>query len=464
MTEPTTLRKPLWRRILKWTLRIATVLLVLLVVVWSIWNFSASRSLRNEIAKIRAAGQPLTFADLSASLPKVDRAHDAGPFYSAALAPIDRADGDELYKLGKTLDTLIDERTTPPAEFIATAEGLLEYNNSALEMLDRASAKPGCSYQIGIEHGSSFYVSRATSAKGFALIVSLRTGFLALQGQSDQAVDSAISSLRMLRIFDRQPILICHLVKMACLSLVTDDILAILEFSQPSEQALADLEDAMLQAEQSLDLKRVALAERVYTIATLRNVFSHKQALEMELLFQPPILEQWPSNIVTQPLLRTWASKVLRMHSQLIEAADNDFPQLLDAIKALDNQDAPTWNFLANILMSSMEPVTVMHGRSLAQIRSARLAIIIERYRRAHGQLPKSLADLPTPDSQQLPLDPFTGQNLIYRSTDSGYTVYSLGQDRQDNGGPSLECVPYDQPADHGLRVRLFKPSTKPNP
>ena len=83
MTDPTASqlpakpRKPLWRRIFKWTFRVVLVLLVVLIVVWSVWNYRASRSLRSEIAKIRAAGEPLTFADLTASLPKVDRADDA---------------------------------------------------------------------------------------------------------------------------------------------------------------------------------------------------------------------------------------------------------------------------------------------------------------------------------------------------------------------------------------------------
>ena len=222
-------RRPLWRRILKWTLRVAIVFAVLLVVVWSLWNFRASRSLRNEIARIRAAGEPLTFADLTASLPKVDRADDAGPYYTAALALLGEPDYDRINFLREHLDTLIEQRTVPPAELLADVQNLLEENRLALEMLDRASVMPGCNYDIGLEYGISLCLSRLQPARSLTEMVSVRTRFLALQGQSDQAVESAISSLRMLRIFDRQPILICHLMKVACLSRTALDIPAVLE-------------------------------------------------------------------------------------------------------------------------------------------------------------------------------------------------------------------------------------------
>ncbi len=268
MTEPQMSakpRKPLWRRILKWTLRIAIVLLVLLVVIWSVWNFSASRSLRNEIAKIQAAGQPLTFADLTAFLPEVDEADDAGPYYTAALALFRKEDQleDKWQEVQESLNGAIENRTPAAPELLAEMQMFIENNHLPLEMLDKAASLPGCSYEVGVEYGISFCIDRVLPARGLVNVVSLRTRFLALQAQPDQAINSAISSLRMLRIFDRQPILICHLVKIACLSVVVSDIPTILEFGQPTHQALSNLQNALLQAEQSIDLKPVWLAGRV---------------------------------------------------------------------------------------------------------------------------------------------------------------------------------------------------------
>jgi len=146
------------------------------------------------------------------------------------------------------------------------------------------------------------------------------------------------------------------------------------------------------------------------------------------------------------------------VYSQFVDATDKDFPELLDAVKAIETQEFSIWDLFGKMLIPPMEQVTVQQGHVLAQLRSARLAIMIELYRRDHGKLPESLAELQAPDGQQLPLDPFTGQNLIYRPTQSEYSVYSLGQDRQDNGGPTKEPAPYGQPTDLGLRIRISWP------
>jgi len=93
----------------------------------------------------------------------------------------------------------------------------------------------------------------------------------------------------------------------------------------------------------------------------------------------------------------------------------------------------------------------------LATVRSARLAIMIELYRREHGKLPQSLAELEAA-GRKLPLDPFTGQSLIYRQSPSEYSVYSLGEDLKDNGGPSTKHVSANEPADWGVQVRIVRP------
>ena len=78
-------KRPLWRRILRGMGITAAVLIAVVVLVWSIWNYTATKSLRNELAKIRAAGEPLTFKELKEGLPEIDEEENAGRYYAAAL-------------------------------------------------------------------------------------------------------------------------------------------------------------------------------------------------------------------------------------------------------------------------------------------------------------------------------------------------------------------------------------------
>lgn len=53
--------------------------------------------------------------------------------------------------------------------------------------------------------------------------------------------------------------------------------------------------------------------------------------------------------------------------------------------------------------------------------------------------------------------DPFMGAALIYRKTADGYTVYGLGDSRQDRGGLSRTR---DENGNRGYRIRLADPAS----
>ena len=255
--------KPLWRRVAKWTFRIAVVLAAILVLAWSVGNYMSARALQGEVDKIRAAGEPLTFRDLNSSEKKVNEADDAGPYYRAALALV-RREKDVQELLGRFHEA--EEKGGPALpELLADTQRLIEENRLALEMVDRGSALPGCSYDVGIEYGIAAVLPRLREARHLAKVLLLRTKLLAVQGEGDRAVESAISSLRMTRMWDRQPILIWHLVKVPCVAATDSGVPVILEVGRPSAESLHRLGDALFQVERSMDMRRVWMADRVDT-------------------------------------------------------------------------------------------------------------------------------------------------------------------------------------------------------
>jgi len=128
--------KPRWRRVLR-GLFITVVVMVVGLLVHSVWNYFAGKQLHKEIAEIRAAGQPVTFAELAAGLPKVDDSRNAGRFYGAAL---------ELLTRGGEADVALDEfcgvfekgpGAKPPDELIEDAKEILASNELVLQIVTR---------------------------------------------------------------------------------------------------------------------------------------------------------------------------------------------------------------------------------------------------------------------------------------------------------------------------------------
>lgn len=68
-----------------------------------------------------------------------------------------------------------------------------------------------------------------------------------------------------------------------------------------------------------------------------------------------------------------------------------------------------------------------------AKLRIDRLGLALEDYRSREGTYPTALPDLGLPEAAIT--DPFTGQPFIYRTEGDDVLVYSVGFDREDDGG-----------------------------
>jgi hypothetical protein len=81
-----------------------------------------------------------------------------------------------------------------------------------------------------------------------------------------------------------------------------------------------------------------------------------------------------------------------------------------------------------------------------AKIRQARIAVALERFRRARGDWPDTLAALVPDFIPELPRDPFSQAPMHYRrEPETGWRLWSVGKDLKDNDGfttPWLEASP----------------------
>ena len=61
------------------------------------------------------------------------------------------------------------------------------------------------------------------------------------------------------------------------------------------------------------------------------------------------------------------------------------------------------------------------------------MGLALEDYRSREGEYPATLPDIGLPEAAIT--DPFTGQSFIYRVEGDNMLVYSVGFDREDDGG-----------------------------
>jgi hypothetical protein len=118
------------------------------------------------------------------------------------------------------------------------------------------------------------------------------------------------------------------------------------------------------------------------------------------------------------------------------------------AIAVFPIRDLPSWEIsvgrlpeisrysvFSRIILPTLDNLGKNLWKQQSKITIAQVGLALERYRAAKGGYPAALADLAPDFIKEVPLDPFTGKPLLYRSEPGGATIYSVGPDINDDGG-----------------------------
>lgn len=97
------------------------------------------------------------------------------------------------------------------------------------------------------------------------------------------------------------------------------------------------------------------------------------------------------------------------------------------------------WQKYKYLMTFLMLPATGAAGKAVERVNATRdstdAILAIDLYRRAHGNLPPTLADLAPDFLPAVPTDRFDGQPLRYRVEGDEAIVWSVGYDQADGGG-----------------------------
>jgi len=129
----------------------------------------------------------------------------------------------------------------------------------------------------------------------------------------------------------------------------------------------------------------------------------------------------------------------LKTMQKFIDAAGQPSSERFEAMKSFDADMIEARQKLyvvTAMIMPALGKCMDRDAENSARLRTAATALAIERYRLKHeGKLPETLSALVPEYLPAVPIDPFTGEALRYRKRDKGFVVYSVGADRQDDGG-----------------------------
>jgi hypothetical protein len=126
-------------------------------------------------------------------------------------------------------------------------------------------------------------------------------------------------------------------------------------------------------------------------------------------------------------------------------------PPAKDAAKA---KGRAVGTILVSLLLPRWDKVQQAADRAEQTQANLRLAFALALYRAENGRYPAKLAALAPKYLAAVPSDLFSGKPLIYRPSEKGYLLYSVGPNGKDDGGQGYA----DDPPGDDLAVRMPLP------
>jgi hypothetical protein len=303
-------------------------------------------------------------------------------------------------------------------------------NVEGLEFATKAAALPF----KGFSPGTAFNYQLA-GLFNLRQLLGYRAMLRVLDGDQNGAIEALFVEARLARTFDDG--------STSFANWTGRDVIPVLERNHASADALAPLAQAIGDVDsaydQAIGRNYAGMARRLIADSGL---YSISPSPWHHLLVQP-----WTSHGLTRRLA---------FIARMIPAERAPWPQRIDQLIALGN---PLWAIPKNLTEREYVENSVWYATSnIASFRCVRVAIAAEQYKRGRGELPSS-QDVLVP--KYLPagvVDPFSGKSLLLKKNDDGYTVYSVGVNRTDDGGAISEepnlIFAKENPADVGVRIR----------
>jgi len=428
-------KAPKKRRKIKFS-HVLIALLLAGVAAFAIFRLSTKFKLKARIDAIYAAGYPVTGAELDQWYNIPPDVENAAYTIEEGLSFYEEWDKERSKSLPLIGRAELPARTEPLAE--DTKSLMAQYiadNNEALDLFHEGSQIENCRYPIDLTAGFATLTPNVGEIRNAVRLLGLEAILYAENGDGPSAMRSVISAFGIARSLAREPVTISQLVRAACQSSAMSVLEQVINRTELTDEQLFELLECVRDSERTSDISCAFVGERCAGVGFFRVPES----------VGPDVLGGGGGSLFRCALAvyrgvgmaDSDAVIYLDLMDGYLKATQLPMHERLEAVNAVDArlQSTSHARVMLHTIMPALSRVTTIETRAVARLRSARVALAIQRYRLAAGALPGKLADLVPAYLETVPKDPFDGNDLRYRKLQPGFVVYSIGEDLSDDGG-----------------------------
>lgn len=297
----------------------------------------------------------------------------------------------------------------------------------AVEQIRQGVACSACRIEMVWDQGTAGWSVSLSNFRTLTKFLVHRARLAALRGDAERCAESILLADGVARHAMEQPTIISNLVGVACAALAFSEVPRFFGINESNPGAGVEYARRLTGLGRPLPAYKYACeSDKAILCWGMQAQFaaagwSWKQMFmpqsrifgEVDRAFEP--LEQ----LADQPLA-TRLDRAHPLHVRLDELA---------------NESVPFYNpsrLLAQILVPSLGRSLELNARAQVIQRGTQTLCAIFELAGPERRFPDSLGFL---SGVEFAIDPYTGKPFLYRRTDGGFTLYSAGIDRDDDGG-----------------------------
>ena len=425
-------------------------------------------TLKIELQKLRAKGEPVTFKELDAWYKAVPPAKNGALAFLQTTNAVPKDSSAQWAVLDREKDITAPAMRTKVRAYLVAHQALYAQQ---LAVAQRFPANQPARFPIDLTRGPGTLLPHLPHFSASRTPLIWRSKYYATQpappaapgqvspaaGYQQEAVTSILVLLHHTHWLDKEPVLISFLVQASGFNMSIDPLETLLNWRQLTDPQLVSLQHSyasfnwpqiaanglIFERCQVLDIEAIA---RTGTKQQVDSIDPDKQLLEREILYR--------LRLRTEAERDEEMTTCIGMMNQFIEAVRKGYPGLA----TYDDEDGPfqtTWKrydaatksgidqnyFYARLLMLSLRRIPARINMTVANQQLAFTSLAIERYRLANqGRIPRTLQELIPNYLVAHPFDPFTAKPLTYVPNATG--GYELRAEKSKNAPLKFKVNP----------------------
>jgi hypothetical protein len=420
--------------------RMIVGIVVVLVVAFVVFRVYGRLALNREIAKLQAKGYPVTFAELENYNRLPEGVPNAAEIYIKAFESYQPATEEEkkvVPNLGSVVRTPKEFKTD---EMKATVSAFLERNAGTLDLLHEAGQVEQCRYEYPLKIGQGSLFPYFEKIKNCGQLLKQDALYRISRGDNDGACQGILDAIQIGESLNRESFMISYLVRLAMVCTAVETLPSVFSEGSASPEQYTKLEFQLLRTKNNLRIGQALIGERVFWLSD----GDPWGELDLDFVIAKHV------GYADYNAVRLFHYFYQLEEKQTIQPAQRrvEYGRILDEVR-----DLSLFYYLVQDELLRFNVVFDIDFRARAELDSAMVAIAVERYRLAERRLPESLEQLVPKYLEAVPVDPFDGKPLRYKRLEKGYTIYSIGEDGQDNGGISKDRDKPEQKFDYPFTV-----------